>query len=230
MPFVSGYLNLGTSIVSGAAVVPPSGTGYAPQPILFQTVGGGIILNSNATAFGPVSGAALNPWGTLSVFSITDVSGNTAWTGTLLSPVTPVSGAIVNGPIGSVAITLNQQIAVSDMASGLIALNEFALLTGAQFRGDVQFPSGVVAAASGGQAGAAPLPYMFNRITAAASGEAVVIVSGAPRWMRNDSAFTVNVYAPSGLGVNNAPANTPISLSVSGTLLAYADASNCSTY
>lgn len=126
MAFVSGFLNIGTALVSGAVVPPPTGTNYNAVPILFNAVSGGITYNAAAATFGPVSGAAGAPWGTLTVFDITDLSGNVAWNGTLVSPLTPPSGVLVQAPIGTIALTLNQQIAISDLISQIESLNVFA--------------------------------------------------------------------------------------------------------
>lgn len=111
MAFLSGFLTLGTSLVSGSTVVAPaSGDGYAPQPISYDLVSGGVAVNSVNAVFGPVLGASGSfPWGTLSVFGVTDADGNPVWAGTLGVPVTPQGGSLVYVPAGSTTWSVGSQ-------------------------------------------------------------------------------------------------------------------------
>ena len=107
MPFLSGLLGLGTSVVSGALVEPASGTGYSRAPISFDQIDNGILSNTVNCVFGPVLGNyGASPWGTLAYFQLFDQYGNPAWSGSLSQSVTPVVGTQINVPVGAVSITM----------------------------------------------------------------------------------------------------------------------------
>lgn len=132
---INGYLNLGTAVVSGAVVPPSSGAGYAPQFVNFDTFPGGATLNGVSCLFGPLTA----PWGTLTCFSVTDVSGNTVVPpGTLQSPFTPQLGQYVTVPQGSITLVLGSQfsaqpgfVVTSTPAKGATVSGSVALSSGA---------------------------------------------------------------------------------------------------
>lgn len=109
---INGYLNLGTALSGQVITPPPSGAGYSPQPVVFNTVGGGVALNGVTSIFGPVSGS----WGTLTCFSVTDVSGNVYAAGTLQAPYTPLNGQLVQVPQGSLTLVLGSQFSAAPAA------------------------------------------------------------------------------------------------------------------
>ena len=232
MAFVSGYLDVGTAIVSGALVPPPSGYGYAAQPILFNSVSGGIILSSNGATFGPVgSGGGPNPWGTLTVFQVSDTAHTPAWLGTLITPITPVSGAVVQAPIGDIAITLNQQLALSDMASGLLALNIWMPYAGGNFTGNVGFTSGTVAAAGSTSGNAAALPYQYNNVTSDDPTKGVHLAASGVQWVRNEGPSGCMLYPTAGATLAGASGvNIPLPLGVSGVVQVANGVPTCVTY
>jgi hypothetical protein len=106
--FISGYLGLGTAVVSGVIIEPSSGAGYTRQPISFDKVVGGVTLNVVNGVFGPVT----DSWGTLSLFQVFDGFGNPAFApGTLQSPSTPPVGSMLYVPVGQISLTINAQLA-----------------------------------------------------------------------------------------------------------------------
>lgn len=110
---INGFLTLGTALSGMVVVPPPSGTGYAPQPISFDLVPGGVTLNDISCVFGPVSGS----WGTLSVFGVTDQASNPYWSGTLSAPYAPVNGQLVIVPQGNIALVVGAQIFATPAAA-----------------------------------------------------------------------------------------------------------------
>lgn len=107
---IQGYLNLGVALSGSVVVTPPSNSGYAPQAISFDTFVGGVTLNGVSCVFGPVTA----PWGTLTVFGITDVSGNPMFpAGTLQAPFTPLVGQIVTVPQGNITLVVGSQFNAS---------------------------------------------------------------------------------------------------------------------
>lgn len=130
---IQGYLNLGTSLSGQVAITPPASAGYAAQPVSFDTVAGGVTLNGVLCVFGPVSSS----WGTLSVFNVTDASGNSYFAGTLNSPFTPVNGQLVVVPQGEISLVVGAQMAVAAAPS--------VPQRGAQTTGAVALTSGAYA-------------------------------------------------------------------------------------
>lgn len=130
---VAGFLDLGTAISGTTVVVPPSGTNYAPQPIDFDSFQGGVQLSNVNCVFGPVSGS----WGTLTVFGVTDGSGNAIVPpGTLQSPFTPLNGQLVCVPPGDISLVVGAQFAAGPGTfvpnlSGPTASGSIALTSGA---------------------------------------------------------------------------------------------------
>ena len=105
---LNGYLNLGTALSGSTVVTPPSGTNYAAQPVSFTSAPGGGQINNVLCTFGPVSGS----WGTLTVFGVTDGSGNPLTPpGTLQQPFTPLNGQLVVVPPGDVSVVVGAQFA-----------------------------------------------------------------------------------------------------------------------
>jgi hypothetical protein len=109
---ISGFLNLGTALSGTVIVPPPSGAGYAPQPISFNSAAGGVTLNGVSCVFGPVTA----PWGTLTSFNVTDTEGNPYWAGTLAVPLTPVTGQLVVVPQGNITLVVGAQFTVAPSA------------------------------------------------------------------------------------------------------------------
>jgi hypothetical protein len=117
---INGFLNLGTGLSGTTVLTPPSGAGYAPQAINFDTIFGGIVLNEVSCSFGPVTA----PWGTLTVFGVTDVSGNAMVPpGTLQSPYTPAVGQIVTVPQGNIALVVGSQFNAGPAPAAIPALS-----------------------------------------------------------------------------------------------------------
>ncbi len=176
---ISGYLDLGTAIVSGAIVTPPAGTNYAAQPVTFDEVAGGITLSGVSCTFGPVSGS----WGTLTCFMVSDQNGNPYWPGTLAAPFTPVNGQLINVPQGNISLVVGGQLSAAPAdvvvsapqkgptTSGSVALTSGAysavmasgarnalLLTNTSASGIVQVLLGGVSAPASGAAGWSIIP------------------------------------------------------------------------
>ena len=118
---INGFLALGTSISSGSVVQPPSGAGYAPQYVNFDTFAGGVTLNDTGCVFGPVTA----PWGTLTVFGVVDTLGNPIQApGTLQSPFTPMIGQLVTVPQGSITLVVGSQFTAGPISSIATILNQ----------------------------------------------------------------------------------------------------------
>lgn len=105
MSSLSGFLNLGVGLSGSTVLVPPSGTNYFAQPVLFDSAASGVMLMGVSCVFGPVSGA----WGTLTVAGVTDEFGNPIYAGTLAAPFTPVNGQLVVVPQGNIALVVGSQ-------------------------------------------------------------------------------------------------------------------------
>jgi len=104
---INGFLNLGTGVSGLAVLTPPSGAGYAPQPVSFSEFFGGVTLNDVSCLFGPLTA----PWGTLTVFGVTDASGNAVVPpGTLQSPWAPAVGEVVSIPQGYITVKIGTQL------------------------------------------------------------------------------------------------------------------------
>jgi hypothetical protein len=105
MSTLSGFLNLGVGLSGSTVIVPPSGTNYSAQPVLFDSAASGVMLLGVSCVFGPVSGS----WGTLTVAGVTDEFGNSVFAGTLAAPFTPVNGQLVVVPQGNIALVVGSQ-------------------------------------------------------------------------------------------------------------------------
>lgn len=121
MGFINGLLNIGTALSGIAVATPPAGTNYAAQPVTYEMVSGGIALNTVSCVFGPPTGATATPWGTISVWGITDPYGNSVWAGTMTTPFSPQSGELVVVPAGSM------NLITASGAIGLPLLGPYAL-------------------------------------------------------------------------------------------------------
>jgi hypothetical protein len=114
MSSLSGFLNLGVGLSGSTVIVPPAGTNYAPQPVTFEAIPGGLMLLGVSCVFGPVSGS----WGTLTVAGVTDQAGNPlAPAATLQSPFTPANGQLVTVPAGDISIVMGSQFSVAPVGS-----------------------------------------------------------------------------------------------------------------
>jgi hypothetical protein len=119
MSGIAGYLNLGTGLSGSVVVPPPSGAGYAPQPVNFSSALGGVMLNGISCTFGPVTA----PWGTLTAFNVTDSSGNPYFAGTLQAPFTPLVGQLVTVPQGNISLAVGSQFSAGPSPASVPSLS-----------------------------------------------------------------------------------------------------------
>ena len=194
MPAISGLLTIGTGVASGNVVlVPPSGTNYAPQPVTFEQVNGGVALNDVSCNFGPVSGA----WGTLAAIGLTDYSGNAMFAGPMAQPWAPVNGELVSVPPGSVALLIGTQFSVAPITASV--------------------NTGITASGTT-QATATLLSAQTNVVSTVAPSGAVLlpgVVEGSVSVL-NRGANPLSVFPPLGGQIENYGTNIAATIAVSG--------------
>jgi hypothetical protein len=104
MAFVTGLLDLGSALNGRGVVTPGAGLGYTSQIINYDIDDDGIGRNTADLIFGPVLGSGDAPWGTLSVFGLSDLGGTAVWSGPLTVPATPLPGQLIFIPVGQLQL------------------------------------------------------------------------------------------------------------------------------